>query len=70
MVCPLSHPHDNEVLEFVSPDISKRNILMNHKSIMHQKNPMHNYNLPANKQTKVGKQLKRRNTFRRILGCR
>jgi hypothetical protein len=26
--------------------------------------------LPANKQTKVGKQLKRRNTFRRILGCR
>jgi hypothetical protein len=60
----------DEVLEFVSPDISKRNISMNHKSIMNQENPMHNYNLAANEQTKVGKQLKRRNTFRRILGCR
>jgi hypothetical protein len=38
----------DEVLEFVSPDTSKRNILMNHKSEMHQNNPMHNYNLAAN----------------------
>jgi hypothetical protein len=60
----------DEVWEFVSPDILKRNILTNHKSKMHQKNPMHNYNLAANLQTMVGKQLKRRNTFRRILGCR
>jgi hypothetical protein len=60
----------DEVLEFVSPYISKRNILTNHKSIMHRKNPMHNYNLAANEQTKVGKQLKRMNTFRRFLGCR
>jgi hypothetical protein len=58
----------DKVLEFVSPNISKRNILMNHKSIMHWKNPMHNYNLAANEQTKVGKQLKRRNTFKRIFG--
>jgi hypothetical protein len=37
----------DEVREFVSPDISKRNILMNHKSKMHRRNPMHNYNLAA-----------------------
>jgi hypothetical protein len=60
----------DKVREFVSLEISRRNILMNHKSIMHRRNPMHNYNLAANEQTKVGKQLKRRNTFRRILGCR
>jgi hypothetical protein len=60
----------DEVLEFVSLDISKGNVLMYHKSIMHQKNPMHNYNLAANYQTKVGRQLKMRKNFRRILGCR
>jgi len=56
----------NKVLEFVSPDIPRWNVLMEHKSKCIG-SPTHVCNLVSNQQTKVGKKLKNRNVLSRNL---